>query len=101
MADVTWAKNFFDKVTSTLPDLLTKHGEGGELKALDELRATLGKERAEADAAKVKELEKQLARMKGEPAPEEEKKAPLPNLEKVEAAAEAKTAKAEETKKLR
>ncbi len=65
MANTEWAKKFFDRVTSELPDLLTKHGEGGELVALDELR---GKLVAEADAAKkarAKELQAELDALKG------------------------------------
>ena len=68
MANVEWAKSFFDRVTATLPDLLTKHGEGKELEAFEELGSTLRKERDEANAKRRAELTTELAGLGG-PAP--------------------------------
>lgn len=73
MANTEWASVFFNKVTSTLPDLLTRHGEGKELDALDELRKTLGEEKAKENAARAKELQAELDRLNGK-APKEEPK---------------------------
>ena len=65
MADVEWAKKFFDRVTATLPDLLTKHGEGKELEAIGELKTLLEKERGEATAKRKAELAKELSGLEG------------------------------------
>ena len=85
MANVEWAKNFFGRVTSMLPDLLTKHGEGKEMAALDELRAELGKEEEKRKAERAKELQAELDVLNG--------KAPLPS--KPESEAKPDEAKAE------
>jgi hypothetical protein len=72
MANVDWAKNFFGRVTSMLPDLLTKHGEGKEMAALDELRSELGKDEEKRKAERAKELQAELDRLNGKTPPPEQ-----------------------------
>ncbi len=71
MANVNWASDFFGAVTSRLPDLLTKHGEGKCLEALDELRTELGAADKLAKDKRAKELQAELDGLNGKtPAPE-------------------------------
>ena len=85
MANVDWAKNFFGRVTSMLPDLLTKHGEGKEMAALDELRAELGKDEEKRKAERAKELQGELDRLNGKVPPPEQPSEAKPDETKPEA----------------
>jgi type II secretory pathway component PulL len=70
MANVEWAKEFFDSVTSRLPDLLTDAGEGHELEALDKLRAELGEKDKAKKAERKLALQAEMDQLEGKaPAP--------------------------------
>ncbi len=65
MANVNWAKDFFESVMSKLPDLLTEKGEGKELEALDALRAELGEADKKKKAERAVALQAELDQLSG------------------------------------
>lgn len=62
-----WASNFFNLVTSRLPDLLTEYGEGKELVAFNKLGEELAAKDKEAKAERAKQLQAELDELNGKP----------------------------------
>lgn len=88
-----WASNFFNQVTSRLPDLLTEHGEGKELVAFNKLGEELAAKDKEAKAERAKQLQAELDELNGktpkkpEPAADAALAPPVPSEGKPEAEA--------------